>query len=355
MLPHLLRAGDWFARSGIQAPTGGVARFYRTDLARNNSISTEITGYAASAFVYLHSLTGDPIYLDRAAAAARFLSRTAWDPALGLMPFELDPARFSYFFDSGIVVRGVLSVWRAAGDGEFRDVAIQLGRRMAEGFACDGADFHPVLCLPDCRPLERDPTRWSLSSGAYQLKAGMAWWDLFEATGDANFAELYDRILNLSLRDAPNFLPGDPNPLKVMDRLHAFLYFLEGLLPRAAEPRCAAALDEGISRVEGLLWEIAPTFVRSDVVAQLLRIRLFADCSGAVPLDLTAARREAAVLADFQASSPDPRMDGGFYFGRKGAEWLPYINPVSTAFALQALALWECYSHGVRPQRPLLI
>ena len=31
-----------------------------------------------------------------------------------------------------------------------------------------------------------------------------------------------------------------------MDRLHAFCYFLEGLLPRAAESRCAAALRDGI-------------------------------------------------------------------------------------------------------------
>ncbi|MBV8728300.1 MAG: hypothetical protein JO336_00685, partial [Acidobacteriia bacterium] len=49
---------------------------------------------------------------------------------------------------------------------------------------------------------------------------------------------------------------------------------------------------------------------------------------------------EAVTLVEFQAESQDPRVDGGFYFGRKAGEFLPYISPVSTAFALQALALY---------------
>jgi hypothetical protein len=44
-------------------------------------------------------------------------------------------------------------------------------------------------------------------------------------------------------------------------------------------------------------------------------------------------------------------VDGGFYFGRAAGAFLPYINPVSTAFALQALALWS----GADAYRHLLI
>jgi hypothetical protein len=40
--------------------------------------------------------------------------------------------------------------------------------------------------------------------------------------------------------------PGHPERPKVMDRLHAFGYFLEGLLPRASQPRCAVALAETV-------------------------------------------------------------------------------------------------------------
>jgi hypothetical protein len=187
----------------------------------------------------------------------------------------------------------------------------------------------------------------------------MAWFDLAEATGRAEFRAHYDRALQRALGQYREFLPGHPDPLKVMDRLHAFCYFLEGLLPRAIDPACAQALADGIERAAGFLREIAPSFERSDVYAQLLRIRLHAGYAGAVPIDRLAAEWEAARLAEFQAASDNPRIDGGFYFGRRQGEWLPYVNPVSTAFAQQALALWEGSAGGIvggpRPFRHLLI
>ena len=47
-----------------------MARYYLTDSRRPLPASTEITGYAASAFVYLHSVTHDERYLHRARSAA---------------------------------------------------------------------------------------------------------------------------------------------------------------------------------------------------------------------------------------------------------------------------------------------
>jgi hypothetical protein len=352
----LSRAGEWFLRSGIQEPNGGVARYYRTDLERNHLVSTEITGYAASTFVYLHAVTGDARYLDRAVAAARFLTRTAWDSASGTMPFEIDPLAPTWFFDCGIVVRGLVSVWRATADGEFLDVAAALGQSMVRDFVSADGSFHPVLSLPDKRPLEHDAGRWSRSPGCYQLKAAMAWWDLLKATADAQFREPYERVLEYSLGACGGFLPGPPERPKVMDRLHAFLYFLEGLLPRADEARCAAAIRDGIHRAAHHLREIAPEFERSDVYAQLLRMRLYADWAGALPLDRAAAQFEAERLVEFQAAGSDPRIGGGFYFGRKAGAWLPYVNPVSSAFALQALKLWDqCRNGAARTWRHLPI
>jgi hypothetical protein len=104
------------------------------------------------------------------------------------------------------------------------------------------------------------------------------------------------------------------------------------------------------------LREIAPEFERADVYAQLLRMRLYADRAGALPLDGAAAQFEAEKLAQFQAAGSDPSTGGGFYFGRKGGAWLPYVNPVSSAFALQALELWdECRTGKPRVFRHLLI
>jgi hypothetical protein len=273
------------------------------------------------------------------------------------MPFEIDARALTWFFDCGIVVRGLLSAWRASGTDEFLDVAAALGRSMARDFSSPNDDgFHPVLSLPDKRPLARDPVRWSRSTGCYQLKAAMAWWDLAETTGDAQLRECYDRALAQSLQTSSLFLPGHPERPKVMDRLHAFLYFLEGLLPRANDVRCAAALCAGIRSVAHHLRDIALEFERSDVYAQLLRIRLYADWAGVAPLDRDAAQFEADRLSLFQAVDTDHRIDGGYCFGRTGGVWSPHVSPVSTAFALQALALWKTYPPGeAQPHRHLLI
>lgn len=321
-----------------------MARYYRSDLLQNAAVSTEITGYAVSTLAFLYQRTRDGEYLDRAVRAARFLTRSAWDRSLGTFPFErgvngAQSGAFAYFFDCGIIVRGLLSAWRATSEAEFRDAAIAAGRAMLTDF-CSGPFIHPILALPDKSPLPYQP-RWSASPGCYQLKSALAWFELFECTGESDFLHAYERALEAALSSEATFLPGDANCEKVMDRLHAYAYFLEGLLPALDRAECASAFREGLDRAAAYLREIAPQFVRSDVCAQLLRARLFGESLGAAPLDSEAAAQEAEQAAAFQLESPDPRLDGGFGFGRKLGQPLPYVNPVSTAFAVQALALWS--------------
>jgi hypothetical protein len=64
-------------------------------------------------------------------------------------------------------------------------------------------------------------------------------------------------------------------------------------------------------------------------------------------LDQHAAQEEALRISSFQAlDAADVRLRGGFWFGRKGAQILPFSNPVSTAFCLQALVLWDDHQAG---------
>ena len=330
-----------------------MARYYDADTGQDRPVSTEITGYAAGALVYLHALTGDQRYLDRALAAARFLVRDAWRVDLGAMPFETDPPALSYFFDCGIIVRGLLAVWRAVRNEEFLDCAMAIGRSMERDFrAADG--WHPVLTLPGKTPLCRDTASWSRQPGCYQLKSAMAWWDLNRATGDTAFRDLYRQAVHAALGVSSGFLPDAAGRLKTMDRLHAYLYFLEGLMPVVEEAACAQALGGGIRQVSCLLREIEREFARTDVYAQLLRIRILADAAGAEPLNREGAAAEARALMEFQADSPDPRIDGGYWFGRKSGAWLPHLNPVSTAFAIEALDLWERRAGATEVGRPLI-
>jgi hypothetical protein len=326
--------------SGIQERDGGVARFYRSDIAANAAVSTEITGYTVSALAYLHSRTGQPEYLDAAVRGARYLSDKAWNAAASTFPFEPGSDR-AYFFDIGIIVRGLMAVFRATGNEEFRDRAQEAALSLAFDFLGDGM-YHPVISLPEKQPLPEEP-RWSRQPGCYQLKSALAWRD---AGGDHG-TRIFDAALLAALANHERFLSGENDREKVMDRLHAYSYFLEALLFTADREDARAALASGILRAGTLLREIAPLFERSDVNAQLLRVRLIAHHLGAVPLDQAAAREEASRTASFQETeSPDPRVRGGFWFGRKGARILPFSNPVSTAFCLQALSLWQDHQAG---------
>ncbi len=324
------RAADWFLLSGIQDARGGVSRYFRGDTGERLPNSTEITGYAAGGLLYLEQP-------EAAIRAADFLL-AAWDGNLRLIPFELNGAvRFAYFFDSGIIARGWLAVWRRTGREEYLDAALRAGNSMIEHFtAAEG--YHPILELPSCTPLAYGPW-WSRNPGAFQLKAALAWRELAEITGESRFEEHYQRQLAFSRQSIRRLIDSEPDRLKVMDRLHPYCYFLEGLLPDAAS--LAEPLAAGIAEVGRRLRELRSDFVRSDVYAQLLRVRLLADQAGAVPLDHPAAAEEAADLTGFLLESPDPRLDGAFAFGARAGQIIPHANPVSTIFGVQALGWWN--------------
>lgn len=341
-------AGRWLLHSGIQAPSGGFARYYDAAAGRYKPVSTEITGYAASALIYLFEITGNEEYLERARQTARFLVR-AWDRQLRTFPYEYpspsaESEHLAYFFDCGIIVRGLLAVWGATGDEQFLDIARAAACSMIQDFRASD-DYHPVLLLPAKQPLPRSG-QWSRGSGCYQLKAATAWRDLAEITGEGAFGDAYLEMLARALETHATFLPGTSCREDVMDRLHAYAYFLEGLLPVAERPECRKAYVEGIHAIDSLAKEIEPAFVRVDVYAQLLRARLYSAMdSGA----RDCGRYMADELLAFQAVNHDPRISGGFYFGRRAGSISPQVNPVSTVFALQALAMWRQQETEVKP------
>jgi hypothetical protein len=347
--PFLSAVSRWFLESGIQEKEGGVARYYLMDEQRNARISTEITGYALSTFLYLHRVTDDERHRDAADRAGRFLCDLAWETAAATFPFEWSrqgpvPENRAYFFDCGIIARGLMKLHRATGRQEYLDRAHQCAEAMLRDFV-NAQDIHPILELPSKRPVERDG-RWSRSPGCYQLKSALAWLEVSEKTGDRRFMEAFEAALQAAMSSEDGFLEAEPRQERVMDRLHAYSYYLEGLLPRGERPEVRQALAKGIEKAARYLREVRPLFERSDVNAQLLRVRLHAAQSGAVAFDETAAAEEAAWTARFQMETPDLRTDGSFCFGRKEDSMLPFANPVSSGFSLQALWQWRARVSG---------
>jgi hypothetical protein len=163
----------------------------------------------------------------------------------------------------------------------------------------------------------------------------MAWWDVAEIAGDGALREAYLAMVDYAMKTQACFLREAADPYDAMDRLHAYAYFLEGLLPVIERPECRQAHADGLESMKRVIDEVEPLFVRADVYAQWLRAGL----SGV---------GVAEKLAAFQAVSDDPRIDGGYYFGRRDGKISPQVNPVSTVFTLQAL-------DGKIPCRKMLI
>ena len=155
--------GEWFLGSGIQEANGGVARYYFSDRERNAPVSTEITGYAISALVNLYRQTSDAGYLDAAIRAGTYLV-TSWDDTCAAMPFECDGEgqKFSFFFDNGIIIRGLLSLWREFKKEEFLETAIKVGDSMGCDFVSEDR-FAPILEMPGKTASPLDCARWSRS------------------------------------------------------------------------------------------------------------------------------------------------------------------------------------------------
>ncbi len=295
--------------------------------------------YLASALAYFHQRTGKQEYLDAAVRCAKFLSGPAWDNASHTFPFEPGSDR-AYFFDIGIIARGLMAVSRATGEKEFERRAHEAALSLGFDFLGDSM-FYPVISLPMKEPLPEEP-RWSRMPGCYQLKSALIWREI----GDEHADRMFNVALAMALASHESFLSSEPNQEKVMDRLHAYCYFLEALMAATELPQAREALTWGIGKAGSLLRKIGPTFERSDVNAQLLRVRLMAHHWGIVPLDEEAAAQEADHVAQFQDASMQSRLSGGFWFGRKGDAMLPFSNPVSTAFCTQALALWDDHKRG---------
>jgi len=298
------------------------------------------------ALVFLYRTTKDSVYLDAARRTTSFLVNQAWDETLAVFPYESpsptpESRHLTYFFDTGIIIRSLIAVWQETGEGRLLDVASAAAHGMSAFWT--GRDYHAILTLPDKTPLPRT-AQWSTSPGCYQAKSALAWWEVAAITGDEKLRRDYLDMIESGIHTCRGFLAGANERLKIMDRLHAYSYFLEALSPVLDKPECvktyAAVLDEAAR----YLRELAPEFSRSDVYAQILRARVRA--SHVIPLNSAAAREEADALVGFQMESPDPRFDGGFVFGQRRGVLSPHVNPVSTTFAIQALEMWRAYQAG---------
>jgi hypothetical protein len=351
VLSKITEAGvRWLVSSGVQRPDGGFAPWYDADRQDHPYVYSEITGYLTTLLCQWHARTGDPAVLAAAAAAGDWLVRTADERTGGfrcLVP--LRPSRFDdkqhyvYAFDTGVIVTGLAALHRATGDDRHLATAVRAADWLVGSAQLPDGGFRPVW---DTRRETFAPEAddWSWRPGGFQTKVALGLAVLAELTGRDDYRAAAVRACDYACR-----LQEEDGRIGHADGVHAHphAYAAEGLwatgvlLDRpdwVAASRRATRWLLSLQRADGAV----PRFVRAggpvyaermDVQAQALRLAGVHGTPGRLD-ELT------GVLTGHQAGGEDPRVHGGWYFGRlSDGTPVPHVNVWTTAFAVQALEI----------------
>ena len=340
----------WLTRSGIQKESGGLARCYRAPEDKYEGISTVATGYFISGLLRCAEYPGESPP-KQATAAGRMLMENAYDMESELFlsnqdAAENNPRKWAYFLDCLIAIQALIDLWRVTKNSAYVECAEKCGIGIKRNLSRMDGSFFPVHDIARDMPYEADEP-WSLQAQVYHLKAMPIFLELTEATGLYEFKAMGEELLKWTLKRYESFLEPDSDSERLMSRLHGYCYFLEGLLPEAGmDPDCSRALQYGLLEIENISQEIGHEYHRCDVIAQLLRLRLYADRVGVMELDFQQAENEAAAIEELQVQSADPKVDGGFAFALKASRPVQHYNPATAVLAIQALQMWEQAARG---------
>ncbi len=330
----------WLLFSGIQNETGAVFAEYETLTRSYSRVSTEAAAWYVLAVI---GIEGDPDGSRRGAASktGKFLMERAFDLRADL--FVADPTveeRHAEFFGCGILLRALLALHRATGDRAYLDCADRCGRSMHLRLARVDGSFFPQYDVATQQPRGHEA---SIS----QLKIASSFLELGEDAGLGELTTAAADLLTWALSRHESFVSELHDSRDRASALREYAFFLEGLLPFLLErSESGVALQAGLLDLEKGLESFDDATRPPGVVAQLLRLRLFAEISGVSELDRGRAEREAASLAEYQMQSPDPRLDGAFAPRQDALESGPLLAPQPTIAAMQALEFWDTLEHS---------
>lgn len=364
-----MRAAEWLLTSGVQVAdgdpqaNGGFVSWYDQETQSMPYVYAEITGYLATAMCWLYERTADPRFLDSAVRAADWLLDTGiyHAPTGGMRCLQpLAPSRFDYkhnqiyTFDCGVILNGLVNVYRATGSAKYLNASTRLGDWLCTAAQRANGSFRPVYDIANDAWVESD-NEWSLCAGSYHTKISLGLANLFSVSGAAHYARAAERGCDFAL----TFQQPDGRfvsfPANGGTNSHPHTYSAEGLWVTGSLLGREAYLDASARATAWLFTVQSPEGLvprhyhndeplyneRVDILAQALRMAEIHTANGRLS---SAARdgieRLVPIILRNQASDADARVDGGFYFGRlSNGDQMRHVNVWVSAFAAQALLL----------------
>jgi len=372
----IVRARNWLLASGVQVVSdnplhqSGFVSWYDAEQQNMPYVYSEITGYLTTLMCALYDETQDSRFLDSARGAGEWLTRTA-HPVLGGFRclYPLQATRFDYkfshlyTFDGGVIVSGLVNLFRATKDGRYLATAVTAADWLIRDMQKPDGGFHAVYDVDHNQIIESDQ-EWSLCAGSYHTKVAIGLVNLFEVTRIDKYRDAAVRACNFALQfqQSDGRFISFPGEGGTNSHPHAYsaegLWVVGSLLQRqdylTASARAAQWLLDWQSP-EGIIprhfHDGKPLYnERVDVLAQTLRLAMIHVGEARLPLSPEINRKLdqlVTLILRNQASADDSRIDGGFYFGRlSDGSVMPHVNVWVTAFVIQALGLYDAVKHN---------
>ena len=365
------KAAQWLLKSGVQVKSTnplhhqGFACWYDAETQTMPYAYSEITGYLVTMMCALFEETGDPDFLSSASGAGNWLVRTTHEETGGFRClYPLHSTQFDYkhnqiyTFDCGVILSGLVNLFRATGKAGYLASAVTVADWMIREAQKPNGGFYPVYNIDTGSFVESDK-EWSLCSGGYHTKVALGLINLYDATGHEKYKLAAVKACNFALTfQQPDgrfvTFPGEGGT-----NTHPHAYAAEGLWVVGSILGRDDYLNASAKATRWLLdWQSPEGIIprhfhdgqplyneRVDILSQTLRLATIHLGEGRLTATMEMQgklEKLAQVILRNQASSPDERINGGFYFGRlSDGSTVPHINVWVTAFAIQGLKIYS--------------
>jgi hypothetical protein len=321
--------------------------------------------------MYLHSLFPEDAHIKRARSAAAWLDTRASHPCGGVRTRDYysdmdESEHYSfesgniYSFDNGMVLYGLLNLYRKSREEKFLEQASRIADFLTEVMRRPDGGFYAVYS-PNSDMMLDAGAKWSDQSGSFHSKLALGLIDMSEITGVGRYKEAAVALCENSLgfqRPDGRFVT---EPSEGSTHLHPHLYSAEGLFyagKKLGIRKYAAAAEKAVTwafdnmRPDGIIpKKFGPggpvRYYRSDTLAQALRLGLLLR-SGGGPEDISEDKlmllKNSLLRLQYAGKN---EQAGGFLYGYTlTGEKKDHINSWCTMFALQALMMYDLYEKG---------
>lgn len=376
MNQNVQNAAEWLLNSGVQVQSEnplhhqGFACWYDREAQMMPYVYSEITGYLTTLMCALYAETQDKRFFDSARGAGDWLARTALPSNGGFRClYPIESTRFDFkhsqifTFDCGVIINGLMNLFRATGSASYLKAAVTAADWIIQDMQKPNGAFYPVYDVDKGELVESDQ-EWSLCSGSYHTKVAIGLVNLYGATKNLRYREAAEKACDFALTfQQPDgrfvSFPGEGGT-----NSHPHAYSAEGLWVVGSILGRRDYLDASARATQWLFdWQSPEGMIprhfhngealyneRVDILAQSLRLAAIHIGEGRITFDQefhTKLDNLTPLILRNQAESDDPRVSGGFYFGRlSDGSVMPHVNVWVTAFAIQALSLYSAVLNG---------